>query len=123
MPGEESRSRWLSGRHKLANITLQKRKRSSRRPNKNTKSKASLLDVTEGWRERRTCSNTNSGPSSLYLEKGKNGENTNLLFCFVFSFFFFCKKEGYLCHLLGKLRIYFTWKTLPKVGVVWGIIP
>lgn len=83
----------VSGRHKLANITPQKRKRSSRRPNKNTKSKASLLDVTEGRRERRTRSNTNSGPSSLYLEKGKNGENTNLLFCFVFFPFFLQKKR------------------------------
>lgn len=58
----------LSGRYKLGNITLQKRRSSSmnpKRPNKNTKSKAPLVDTVGGRGEKLTYDIINSGPPSI----------------------------------------------------------
>jgi hypothetical protein len=60
--------RMLSGRYKLANITLQKRSSSSintKRLNKNTKTKAPLVDMTGGRGEKLTYDIINSGPPSI----------------------------------------------------------
>lgn len=58
----------LSGRYKLANIALQKRRGSSmnpKRPNKNTKSKAPSVDTIGGRGEKLTYDIINSGPPSI----------------------------------------------------------
>lgn len=105
--------RMLSGRYKLANITLQKRSSSSintKRLNKNTKTKAPLVDMTGGRGEKLTYDIINSGPPSILGWKWKIKDRE---ICFL--------QIGYLCHFWESWEPPSLGRRWPKWGSLFWI--